>query len=73
MKKGVLLILAVMMLAGCGNTLSRSEFLQHDKMYKNWDHMTFSWFGYRNPSMNDVEESNQQDWWGIEVPYVPGQ
>jgi hypothetical protein len=72
MKRSVLLILAIFMLAGC-SSFSRSEFLQHESMYKNWDHMKFSWFGYRNPSEEDVKKSIEQEWWGIDVPHIPGQ
>jgi hypothetical protein len=72
MKRGVLLIVAMLMLAGCGS-FSKSEFLQHDSMYKNWDHMKFSWFGYRQPSEEDTQKAIEQEWWGIDVPYVPGQ
>jgi hypothetical protein len=42
-------------------------------MYKNWDHMKFSWYGYRHPTAKDLKEAKAQGWWGIEVPYVPGQ
>ena len=72
MKKGVLLTLAVFMLAGCGS-VSKSEFLQHGSFYKNWDHMKFSWFGYRNPSEENTQKSIEQGWWGVDVPHVPGQ
>lgn len=72
MKKGVVLLIMVLFLASCGS-FSKSEFLQHDKMYKNWDHMKFSWFGYNNPSAADAEKAKEQQWWGIDVPYVPGQ
>ena len=72
MKRSVLLILAIFMLAGC-SSFSKSEFLQHESLYKNWDHMKFSWFGYRNPSEEDVKKSIEQEWWGIDVPHIPGQ
>ncbi len=45
MKKMVVLMFMVLFLASCGQHFSKSEFLQHDTMYKNWDHMKFSWFG----------------------------
>lgn len=73
MKRGIFLITAVLMLAGCSHSLTKSEFLQHDSMYKNWDHMKFSWFGYRNPTQEDTQKAAEQKWWGIDVPYVPGQ
>ena len=73
MKRGVLLIFAALMLASCSHSGAKSEFLQHDKMYKNWDHMKFSWFGYRHPSEEDAQKAAEQGWWGSDVPYVPGQ
>lgn len=72
MKKMVVLIFLALFLASCGQSAVRSEFLQHDTMYRNWDHMKFSWFGY-NPTTEDLEKTADQKWWGIEVPYVPGQ
>ncbi|MFO7712817.1 hypothetical protein [Desulfosarcina sp.] len=72
MKKMVVLIFLALFLASCGQSAVRSEFLQHDTMYRNWDHMKFSWFG-NNPTAEDLEKTADQKWWGIEVPYVPGQ
>ena len=71
-KLGIIMFLALF-LAGCGQSAVRSEFYQHDSIYKNWDHAKFSWFGYRNPTAEDLQKSADQQWWGIEVPYVPGQ
>ena len=71
-KLGLLIILAVF-LSGCGQSAVQSEFYQHDTMYKNWDHAKFSWFGYKNPTKEDLQKSVDQQWWGIDVPYVPGQ
>jgi hypothetical protein len=51
----------------------QSEYMEHDTMYKNWDHMKFSWFGNKNPTPEDQRKSVEQGWWGYEVPYVPGQ
>jgi len=62
----VLIFLFVMM--GCGTTAKKSEFFQHDTMYKNWDHLKFSWSGYKAPTAKDVENSKAQNWWGIEIP-----
>lgn len=73
MKKLVVLILMALFLASCSQSAIRSEFLQHDTMYKNWDHMKFSWFGHNNSTSENLEKSIDQQWWGIEVPYVPGQ
>ncbi len=72
MKKLLGLILMALLLTGC-SAMTQSEFLQHDTMYKNYDHMAFSWNGYSNPTAQDAQESAEQGWWGIEVPYIPGQ
>jgi len=61
----VLVLLFVMM--GCGTAAKNSEFMQHDTMYKNWDHLKFSWTGWQSPTMDDVENSAGQSWWGKEI------
>ena len=73
MKRLIILALLGFFIVGCGQSAVRSEFWQRDTMYKNWDHMTYSWFGYRNTSADDATKSADQGWWGIDVPYVPGQ
>lgn len=71
MRKLIVLVFMALFLVSCGQSLS--EFAQHDTMYKNWDHMRFSWFGHRNPTAEDAQNSIEQGWWGVEVPYVPGE
>ena len=73
MKKVVALVMMALFLASCSGTLMQSEFMEHDTMYKNWDHMKFSWFGHRNPINDDQQKSIEQQWWGLDVPHVPGQ
>ena len=73
MKKLIVLALLGLFVVSCGQSAVRSEFWQRDTMYKNWDHMAYSWFGYRNPTAEDAAKSIEQGWWGIDVPYVPGQ
>jgi len=73
MKKLLVLSLMALFLAGCGQSLVRSEFYQHDSLYKNWDHMKFSWYGHNSPQPEDLKNAAEQQWWGVEVPYVPGQ
>ncbi len=73
MKKLIMGGLLAIFLMGCGQSALRSEFWQHDSVYKNWDHMKFSWFGYGTPTAEDQLNSVEQGWWGIDVPYVPGQ
>jgi hypothetical protein len=71
MKKWILLILMGLFLSGCGAGARESGFWQHDTMYKNWDHTKFSWFGYKHPTAKTLKESQEQGWWGIDVPYIP--
>ena len=73
MKKVIVLIFMVLFLASCGQSAIRSEFMQHRTLYKNYDHAKFSWFGQGNATSQDVQKSIDQKWWGIEVPYVPGE
>ena len=62
----VLILLFVM--AGCGTAARDSEWCQHDTMYKNWDHLKFSWTGYTAPTSDDVKKSADQAWWGVGIP-----
>jgi hypothetical protein len=73
MKKLFLLLLTALFLYGCGAGARESGFWQHDTMYKNWDHLKFSLFGYKNPSAEKAKKSQEQDWWGIEIPYIPAE
>jgi len=67
---GIVLALFTM---GCGHLATESEFYEHDSMYKNWDHMKFSLWGYDDPTAQTAEMSDEQGWWGIDIPYVPAQ
>ena len=67
MKKIILLVIMGLFLASCSQTFQRSEFLEHDSMYKNWDHLKFSWTGWQSPTMEDVKNSSGQSWWGEEI------
>lgn len=73
MKKLLVLLFLSAFLFGCGAAAQKSEFWQHNTMYKTNDHMKFSWSGYKNPSAETGKSSVEQGWWGIEIPYVPGQ
>lgn len=73
MKKVIVLIVMALFLASCSGSLVQSEFMDHDTLYKNFDHLKFSWFGHRNATAEDQQKSIDQQWWGFEVPYVPGQ
>ena len=73
MKRLGLLLLLGLFFAGCGTMASKSEFWQHDTMYKNWDHTMYSIFGYRSPTKETGKQSQEQGWWGTEIPYIPAE
>ena len=68
MKKIIFLLIVVVFLAGCS-----AEFYKHDSVYRTNDHMFFSWWGYRNPTQEDLNKSESQGWWGEPVPYIPAE
>lgn len=70
MKKFLLMLLMGMFLLGCA-AATESEFWKHDSMFKNWDHVKYSWGGYKNPTAESGKKSVEQGWWGIEIPYIP--
>ena len=53
--------------AGCSSAAQESEVWKHDTMYKNWDHLKFSWGGHRDVSTDEKKKSADQNWWGKEV------
>ncbi|MFO7985766.1 MAG: hypothetical protein R6U38_07860 [Desulfatiglandaceae bacterium] len=67
MKKSFLMVIAGLFLCGCGSAAKESGFWEHSTMYKNWDHLGYSWFGYKNPTPKTGKESQEQGWWGIPV------
>ena len=68
MKKTFFLILMSIFITGCG-----SEFYKHESLYKDWDHIKFSWWGYENPTAEDAKMSTERGWWGEEIPYIPAE
>ena len=68
MKKLFILIALTLLVAGCS-----SEFYKHDSVYKDWDHVKFSWSGYQNPTAEHAKMSEERGWWGEEIPYVPAE
>lgn len=68
MKQIAFLIVAILLIAGCS-----SEFYKHDTAFKDWDHVKFSWWGYKNPTAEDAKMSEEQGWWGEEIPYIPAE
>lgn len=65
MKRFFLLALIGLFLSGCAGAAKQSGFWEHDTMYKNWDHLKYSWYGYKNPTVKTGKESKEQGWWGI--------
>lgn len=59
----------LLFVAGCGTAAKESGFWENDTMYKNMDHLKYSWFGYKETSAQDVEISKDQAWWGKEINY----
>ena len=68
MKKIVFLILLTLVIAGCS-----SEFYKHDTIFKDWDHVKFSWWGYEQPTAEYAKMSEERGWWGVEIPYIPAE
>lgn len=59
-----LMAFLALFLAGCS---TQSDVWKHPTMYKNWDHLKFSWYGYENPTKETGVKSQDQDWWGNPV------
>ena len=73
MKKLLFMLLMVLFLFGCGPAATQSEFAQHNSQYATWEHLKFSWWEYKNPTKTTLKESKEQNWWGIEIPYIPAE
>lgn len=73
MRKLLVLFFLIAFVFGCGAAAQKSEFWQHSTMYKTNDHLRYSWTGHKNPTPETGKKSIEQGWWGIEIPYVPGQ
>ena len=72
MKKLLVVIMFGLFLFGCG-AAQESGYWKHDSHFKNWDHLKFSLWGYTNPSAETLNKSQEQDWWGVEIPYIPAE
>lgn len=68
MRRGIVLLAVVIMIAGCGQLARESEFWDHRSMYQDWGHLYFSMGGYRNCDAEDVLKSTRDGWWGITMP-----
>ena len=68
MKKLIVLLFIVFLLAACSD-----EWYAHDSIYKDWDHIKFSWWGHSNVTAEDAQMSQERGWWGEEIPYIPAE
>ncbi len=59
----------LLFVTGCGSAARDSGFWENDTMYKNMDHLKYSWTGFKETSEKDVEVSKDQNWWGVEINY----
>jgi hypothetical protein len=66
MKKLLCLVALLAFLAGCAGA-AESEFWKHDTMYKNTDHLKYSWSGYQDCGSQYTKETQAQQWWGETV------
>lgn len=71
MKKILLIAMLFLFLSGCGQAVRESGFYSHDTHYKDWDHLWFSWHGYKDMTAKDAKESKDDMWWGLPVEYRP--
>jgi hypothetical protein len=67
MKKVFVIMLGVFFLAGCGAAARDSGFYQHNTMYRNFDHLKFSAYGYTKVEPKELEKTKKQDWWGVTI------
>jgi len=68
MKKLIFILILAFFLAGC-----TAEWYKHDTIYRDHDHMFFSWWGYKSPTQEDLMNSQEARWWGDEIPYIPAE
>ena len=73
MKKLFVVLMLGLFLYGCGATAQQSEYWKHDSQFKNWDHLKFSLWGYKHPTAETLKKSQEQGWWGTDVPYIPAE
>ena len=67
MKKMLALLFVIACVAGCGTAAQKSELWEHDSIYKNLDHLSFSWSGHQQVSQEEVRKSAEEGWWGKET------
>lgn len=67
MKKLLVLLVVGACLAGCGTAAKKSELWEHNTIYKNYDHLRFSWGDHEEVSQQEVNQSVAEGWWGKET------
>jgi uncharacterized protein YcfL len=69
MRKLLLILLLVFMLAGCAGLkeIKNHEVWDHNALYVSWDHMRFSLYGYKQANIKDAIQSGQEGWWGEKI------
>lgn len=77
MKKTILITLMLVFFAGSAFSCPIydnywEDFLSHETMYADFNHLCFSWFGYLDPLPDDYFESCAFQWWGEPV-YIGGE
>jgi len=69
MKKLFWFAVMCLLFSGCAMTNKEwNDLWAHGNTYKNWEHMKFSWSGYKNPTVETGKMSQEQGWWGKPVP-----
>jgi hypothetical protein len=64
--KRLCLIVLILLTTGCAS-MADDAWWQHRTHYASWEHQRFSMYGYKNPTMQDVEFSKAEGWWGTMV------
>ena len=64
MKKMIVVLMGVFFLAGCGAAARESGFYEHNTMYRDWEHMKFSIWGYKQVESKEATLSKEENWWG---------
>ncbi len=60
MKKAFAVMMMVLFLAGCGAAARESGYYEHNTMYRDWDHLKFSIYGYKTLEQKEIQESKDQ-------------
>jgi hypothetical protein len=66
-KRLIFVLLGIIFLTGCGAAARESGFYEHNTMYRDWDHLKFSTYGYKQVDSKEIQQSAAEDWWGISV------